>query len=240
MCKNFFYNFWDKFFQNSFTDEIHSIVKNLPCKKINIFDIGCYEGNFSRQIKKKLEKSNKKLDFYLFDINPKLKISDFKYNCLGISDKKNINKTFYLNNVFPSSGSGFEKIAKDDVIWNWSRKILTFNFFNSFTQDKVPVTTLDDFCNKNKISDIELLKIDTEGHEMNVLLGGKKILKKVKILQIEVLDKKKNFNKKLKLINVFLKKYNFKLLYTKKIHSVSFFSRIRASDFLYINDSIKL
>ena len=217
MSKNYFYNFWDKFFQNSFTDEIHSIIKNSPFKKINIFDIGCYEGNFSRQIKKKLEKSNKQLDFYLFDINPKLKISDFKYNCLGISDKKNNSKTFYLNNVFPSSGSGFEKIAKNDLIWNWSRKILTFNFFNSFTQDKVPVTTLDDFCNKNKISDIELLKIDTEGHELNVLLGGRKILKKVKILQIEVLDKKKDFNKKLKLINNFLKKYNFKLLHTKKI-----------------------
>jgi FkbM family methyltransferase len=37
-------------------------------------------------------------------------------------------------------------------------------------------TTIDEFCFKNSISKIDLLKIDTEGHDINVLRGGQKML----------------------------------------------------------------
>jgi len=48
------YNFIDHYFQNSFTNEICRIINNSKInKKINIFDIGSYLGNFSREIKKK-------------------------------------------------------------------------------------------------------------------------------------------------------------------------------------------
>jgi len=36
-------------------------------------------------------------------------------------------------------------------------------------EEKVNVIKLDDFCNNHKISNIDLLKIDTEGHEKEVL-----------------------------------------------------------------------
>ena len=41
--------------------------------------------------------------------------------------------------------------------------------------------SLDNFCKKNKVSHIDILKIDTQGNEDNVLKGAKKLLKKKKI-----------------------------------------------------------
>jgi FkbM family methyltransferase len=41
---------------------------------------------------------------------------------------------------------------------------------------EVPCVTLDDFCNQHRIHDIDVLKIDTEGYDLKVLLGAQKIL----------------------------------------------------------------
>lgn len=38
-------------------------------------------------------------------------------------------------------------------------------------------TSLDNYCIKNKVKNIDLLKIDTEGHEYKILMGAKKLLK---------------------------------------------------------------
>jgi FkbM family methyltransferase len=226
------YNFVNRYFQNSFTNEICKIINNSKFnKKINIFDVGSYLGNFSREIKKKIRK---KAIFYLFEPNPHIKLNDFDYNRLGISDKVS-KKNYYYNNFFPSSGSGFNKITVNDFFWNLSRKLLTFNLFKKFTQFQVKTITLDVFCKKKNINKIELLKIDTEGHEFHVLKGGKKILNKTKIIQIEIMDNKKLFKKKFSQINNFLLKYNFKLLKIKNIWSVSILSNIKAIDALYIN-----
>ena len=83
-----------------------------------------------------------------------------------------------------------------------------------------------------------MLKIDTEGHEFQVLQSGKKLLNKTKIIQVEIMDKKKLFEKKFIKRDNFLKKYNFKLLKIKNIFSVSMLSNIKAIDTLYINKSL--
>lgn len=224
------YNFVDFFFQNNFTNDIYNILnKSKPKKKINIFDIGSYLGNFSRELKKKLE-NKYKLNFYLFDPNPFIKLKDFKYNCVGISDVVS-KKDYNYNNFFPSSGSGFNKITSNDLLWNISRKLITFNIFKKFSKFKVYTNTLDNFC--KKIKRIDILKIDTEGHELEVLRGGKNILNNTNIIQIEIMEKKMYFNKKFTKVDNFLKKYNFEIIKKKEIWSVSFFSNIKAIDVLY-------
>jgi len=50
----------------------------------------------------------------------------------------------------------------------------------------VDVNTLDNFCQSNKIDKINLLKIDTEGYEMNVLKGAQQLLSAHKIDYIVV------------------------------------------------------
>jgi len=42
----------------------------------------------------------------------------------------------------------------------------------------VPTITLDQFISNNKIDKVDFIKIDTDGHEFNVLLGAKKLLLK--------------------------------------------------------------
>ena len=46
------YNLVDKFLMNDFTEKI---LENLKTKKPIIFDVGCFNGNFSRKLKKKIE-----------------------------------------------------------------------------------------------------------------------------------------------------------------------------------------
>jgi hypothetical protein len=230
-----FYNLIDFFFQNSFAKSICKIInKSKLNKEINIFDIGCYIGNFSREIKKNI-KRKLKVNYYLFDPNPNIKLDDFNYNCIGISNKIK-KKKFYYNTFFPSSGSGFSTITRKDILWNLSRRLITFSLFKKFTTFEVKTDTLDNFCYKKKISKIELIKIDTEGHEFEVLLGAKKILGHTKIIQIEIMDTKKKFIKKFTKINNFLHKYNFKLLKKKKQWIASLLSNITIVDYLYIKN----
>ena len=40
----------------------------------------------------------------------------------------------------------------------------------------VPVRTLDDVCEERAIAQIDLLKLDTEGHELSVLAGASRLL----------------------------------------------------------------
>jgi FkbM family methyltransferase len=233
------YKFIDSFFSNTFAKEICEIInKSKSDKKINIFDIGSYLGNFSREIKIKINKNKlNKVNFFLFEPNPNIKLKDFNHYCLGISNKSTTTN-YYFNSFFPSSGSGFNKITMNDFFWNLSRKLITFQIFKKFIKFQVRTILLDNFCKKKKITRIELLKIDTEGHEFQVLKGGKKILNKTKIIQVEIMDKKKLFAKKFTRINNFLIKRNFKLLKIKNIWSVSILSNIKAVDTLYVNKSL--
>ena len=233
------YKFIVSLFQNTFAKEICEIInKSKSDKKINIFDIGSYLGNFSREIKKKINKNKlNKVNFILFEPNPYIKLKDFNHHSLGISDNTT-KKNYYYNSFFPSSGSGFNKITMNDFFWNLSRKLITFQIFKKFIKFQIITISLDDFCKKKNITRVELLKIDTEGHEFKVLKSGKKILNKTKIIQVEIMDKKKNFAKKFTKINNFLIKHNFKLLELKKIWSVSILSNIKAIDALYVNKSL--
>ena len=58
---------------------------------------------------------------------------------------------------------------------------------NSHVFEEVPVSTLDQFCKENEIPHISFLKIDTEGNDLEVLLGSKRYLEnqKIDIIQVE-------------------------------------------------------
>jgi len=224
----FLYNLVDKFLMRDFTE---LIIKNLKTKKPIIFDVGCFVGNFSRNLKKKLNLKNK--NFYLFDANPNLKIKDFRYNNLVFSDKIQ-KRNFYLNEFFPASGSSLKEDVKNDLKWNYTRKLITLSPNKGFKILKVKTNTIDNFCKNNKVTKIDILKIDVEGSELEILKGSKKILHKTKIIQVEILQNKKNFNKIKKKITILLKKYNFHKTSEKNIYSVSLFSNLKSSDLLFI------
>ena len=226
------YNFVDKFLMNDFNSEIKNLLNH---KNPIIFDVGCFNGNFSRKLIKDLKL--KKVNFYLFDANPNLKIKEFKYFNEVFSNKISYRK-FNLNTFFPSSGSSLKKTIKDDKLWNFSRRLITMKFNKPFTIIKVKTNTLDNFCKIKKIKRVDLLKIDVEGSELDVLRGAKKLLNSVNIIQLEILQRKNKFLLEKNRILIFLKKYNFRLIKEKKIPSVGILSSSISEDLLFIKDRV--
>lgn len=58
---------------------------------------------------------------------------------------------------------------------------------SKYAVESVQTETIDGYCLRNNISHIDLIKIDTEGHDMEVIYGGNNILasKAIDILQFE-------------------------------------------------------
>ena len=229
--------------QHSFEKEIIKLIKKE--RKLVIFDVGCYRGIFVRSILNLIGK--KKHKFYLFDINKKvknyianlLKLKNLYYNEIALCNKNGI-ANYNYNRFFESAGSSLSNIVKNDARWNFSRKLIfKFLFINTenFIKYKVPTITLDNFVKKNKIKSIDILKIDIEGSEYELLKGSKNTLNlnKIKIILVEIIDKKNNYPKKEKKILNLLKKRNFILIKKVDIWSISLFSSIRGADYLFIN-----
>ena len=224
------YKLVDKFLMNDFTKIISEIANKSSKQNLNIFDIGCFQGNFSRNLKEKIKL---KANFYLFDANPNLSIKDFNYTKLAFSNEKGV-KSFYLNTFFPASGSSLKTIHVDDKLWNFTRKLVTGNLKKQFQTFEVNTDTLDNYCEENHIDNIDILKIDTEGSELEVLEGAKNILQQTNIILIEVLDERKNFKKKYQnVINFLEKNYNFNKILEKKIWSLGTLSNMKAVDILF-------
>jgi len=55
----------------------------------------------------------------------------------------------------------------------------------AFKEITISTITLDKWAEHNKISEIDLIWLDTQGAELNILKGGPEILKKVKLLFLE-------------------------------------------------------
>lgn len=227
---NLIYKFVDKFLMNDFSKTISKIVNNNPKNEITVFDVGCFQGNFSRNLQKEIKK---KTNYFLFDPNPNLIIKDFQYQELAFSNDKGTKK-FYLNTFFPASGSSLNTIHVKDKLWNFTRKLVTGNFKKQFESFDVRTDTIDNFCEENGVNSIDILKIDTEGSEIEVLEGSKKMLNKTNIILIEVLDERKNFDEKYqRVIEILEKNHNFHKVLEKSIWSLGTLSNMRAMDILF-------
>ena len=227
---NLIYKFVDKFLMNDFSKIISEIINNNSKNEITVFDVGCFQGNFSRNLQKQIKK---KTNYFLFDPNPNLIIKDFQYQKLAFSNDKGIKK-FYLNTFFPASGSSLNTIHVKDKLWNFTRKLVTGNFKKQFESFDVRTDTIDNFFEENSVDSIDILKIDTEGSEIQVLEGSKKILNKTNIILIEVLDERKNFDVKYqRVIEILEKNYNFHKVCEKSIWSLGTLSNMKAMDILF-------
>ena len=217
--------------------KLSQIVKNnANFKKPTVFDVGGNEGesidfflnlfanpqiySFEPEAKsyKKLTKkykNNKKVNLYNFAFGSEKKKMDLKINV-------------------KSSTSTFAKINKHSKYYNLKSLILSHGKGSIFTGiENVQVDKLDNFSNKNKINNIDILKIDTEGFELNVIKGAKKTLKKTKLLIIEFQLNDMYLNYSSKKIDNFLKFNNFIFIDSLK------FPFMQYEDRIYINKNIK-
>jgi len=132
-----------------------------------IFDVGANQGQFFN-----LLISNIKSDQYgIHCFEPSA-------HTFGIlSATVNNNPNVVLNNIglgketgefelyYNAPGTGIASLTK--------RRLDHFNIDFS-KSEQVRIETLDNYCDENGITKIDLLKIDVEGHELDVLLSGSK------------------------------------------------------------------
>lgn len=194
----------NKIFFNNFNSigilekNIHEIDQSriFIYKKINVFfDIGAHIGVKS---------------LILNSVNPKCRILAFEPNSITFNFlKKN---TSHINNImlFPVALGNKEGEVNifydtqhlDTASLNSKSYYLLRNTKRSIKNENVPIKKLDNFIKYINNNDQIFLKIDVETLEKDVLNGGKKILSRVKYLEIEITqDKNQKFSEIINLIN---------------------------------------
>lgn len=207
-----------------------------------IFDVGANEGQSIYRFKKIYKNSI----IHAFEPSKKI-FSKLSKNC---ENESNI----FLNNFGLANEIGFKQfnLAKQSGAssfnkFNYKSKWLKkrskqFNTTeDNFTESEtVKVSTLDDYCLKNNIKNIDILKIDTQGYEDEVLKGALNTIKEGKISAIEfeiifddVYKKKFSF---FDLEKIFIN-YNFRLCGIDFANNNLFSGIVFFANALYIDNS---
>jgi len=151
-----------------------------------VVDVGANIGDYSAHARLFIPQAK----IYALEPHPqtfkKLQLSATKNNFMafnfGLDVKKGIKSLWDYSTTSQKKSlqpdSALSSIYKDVVEGLHEQKAQAF---------KCKFTTLDEFCMKEKIQSIDLLKIDTEGNEYQVLLGAKKTLaaNKIRCVQFE-------------------------------------------------------
>ena len=228
MFKNLFFFFYD-LVDNLIHQE--RIVKFIDNKNVKIVvDIGAHKGEFLKHIKK--IKSIRKV----YSLEPQKKV-------YGELLKEIDNKKFFAYNIAISNRNGKQKMQINDFsmtstlskvnensIYYKIKNLIIGNKKKNF--EYIKTEKLDLFTKKRKLNKIDLLKVDTEGHELNVVKSGLKTLKKTKYLLIEFRQNDLYLNYSSQALHKIVLKNNFKLI--KKFK----FPLFSMEDRLYKNISI--
>ena len=228
MFKNLFFFFYD-LVDNLIHQE--RIVKFIDNKNVKIVvDIGAHKGEFLKHIKK--IKSIRKV----YSLEPQKKV-------YGELLKEIDNKKFFAYNIAISNRNGKQKMQINDFsmtstlskvnensIYYKIKNLIIGNKKKNF--EYIKTEKLDLFTKKRKLNKIDLLKVDTEGHELNVVKSGLKTLKKTRYLLIEFRQNDLYLNYSSQALHKIVLKNNFKLV--KKFK----FPMFSMEDRLYKNSSI--
>ena len=230
---------YDKEIQNLSFDQI--IKKKLIKRNPIIFDVGANEG---QSIKKYLNILKNPTIHSFEPVSSAFNIMSEKFS----SDKK-----IYLNNcalgkkgqkktinVFQKTqNSSFYNI---NLNTDWLKK--RSKQYNSTQKgylkkkEVVPIITLDQYCKKHKINRIDLLKIDTQGHELEVLSGAKNLIKENKIgIIISEIMFDNVYEKYISFLDIEKKlvPHNFRLVGINLMNNNLFSGLIFAADAMYFN-----
>lgn len=123
-------------------------------------------------------------------VNNTSKYKDVRLNKFGLGADSG-ERSFYTHSM-TSGQSGFYKInsdSKDSILFNSEfSEVEKREFLNKCNFERaVEIQRLDDYVEINKINTIDFMKIDTQGYELEVLKGSEKILKKIKLIQLEIM-----------------------------------------------------
>lgn len=185
-----------------------------------VIDVGANVGFFSMLIRDIFPSSK----IYSFEPTP-LTYSCLKQNLVG--DRK-----VHTYNLGVSDRPGIAKM-------NFDSQLSAVSQISSAGNIDVKLTTLDKFIRDNQIDMVDILKIDTEGHELNVLKGAKKTLSKTRYLHIEITVDENNPTYTFSNVfsHLYSQAYNFQLL-SYRSYTDSGMSKATVFDFFLKNIKI--
>jgi FkbM family methyltransferase len=165
-------------YKGSSSDETWFVRKYLATdKKIVVFDVGANIGDYAREVL--AVSGNAKI--YAFEPHPRTyvelaKVAGIQSFNVAFGDRESVLELFDYAGV--ADGSQHASIFRDVIEGIHKGKS---------TSHLVSCTRVDDFCEQHNIDSIDLLKIDTEGNELSVLRGAKKLIDagKIRLIQFE-------------------------------------------------------
>ena len=227
-------NLFDYFQQK----KIFVFLKKKIKRNATLFDVGAHHG----------ESINKFIKYFDFSSIHSFEASNKNFKHLKIKFKKNQQNKIFLNNFglsdlnkslkikefMETSSTTLSGINQNSKYYKRKIKVLGLKENKKiYNNSDVKLNRLDSYCEEKKINKIDLLKIDTEGHEYFVIKGSANALTKIKYIYFEhhyddMLIKGYKYSD----IHDFLKKYNFIRIYKSKM----FFRKT----FEYIYENSKL
>jgi FkbM family methyltransferase len=202
-------------------------LKSLGFKPRTILDIGAYQGDWAGVVHSVFPKAQLFMVEANEDKKEYLKIltwaKGFEIALLG--DKKQTEVKYFLSKGANSTGNS---IYKEKT-----------TFFDNSNVRKVPMVTLDSVVKKRKLKNIDFVKIDTQGSELNILKGGKTAISKAEFVLLETQNLEYNLGAPfVDKVFEFMDKFGFALYDILEIHYLPS-GEMMQIDFLFANKNSK-
>jgi FkbM family methyltransferase len=165
-------------------DVIRKILKEFG-SDIVIFDVGANKGQYSSHIIQEMPGS-KKVSLHIFEPSrANIQILQNKFD-----SSKYPGHQFIVNPLALSDINANEYLYTDEQgsdLGSLLNLKLPIRPFDESKKELVETIKLDDYCIKNAVKAIDLLKIDVEGAEYKVLIGALEVInqKRIKHIQFE-------------------------------------------------------
>jgi FkbM family methyltransferase len=175
---------------------VSSVLRKYFHKEdLSLFDIGANVGNYSKKLRSEFPSAN----IYAFEPNPNtFEVLNKNLTCLniqcyslGLSSKISQQKIYtYAREIDSEHASVYKNVLSD------------LHKASDILEIECKTISLDEFCETKKITYIDFIKIDTEGHELEVLSGATRMISenRIGIIQFE-------FNEMNIISRVFLKDF---------------------------------
>jgi FkbM family methyltransferase len=146
---------------------LKSILKNEKAPLV-IFDVGANQGQFLRVAINSFSHQQPSIHCFEPAKTTFLMLSEWASNLNGV----------HLNNFGLGTQATQSELYYDEAgsgLASLTMRRLSHHDISFTEHEVVQIKTLDDYCEQASISNINLLKIDVEGHELDVLRGGSKL-----------------------------------------------------------------
>ncbi len=179
-CDRYLKHFWNEsnweFSTNGEDFVVQTLSRAWVNRRVRVFDVGANRGEWSSMILGRFPE----VELHSFEIVP----DTFERTRQALESATGPKQTLKLNPIGLSDREGEIEMSYFPDVDNGS-SIAPLPHGIRTEKRKVRITTGDRYATSINIDRIDLLKVDTEGHDLAVLTGMKGILDKVTCIQFE-------------------------------------------------------